>query len=140
MMERLALHLALHGTIILIASLVAGLLLHKAIRLERPVSAWHLAHAGGSGRGVMLIALAAIIQLIAFSPSQLSAFVWLIIAFAWTSMAAMVIAAASGERGVTWKGSFTNRLVFALYVASAVTAFPAAVMLLVGLVSRLRAA
>jgi hypothetical protein len=139
-MERLALYLALHGTIVLTASLVAGLLLHKAIRLDRQVSAWHLAHAGGSGRGVMLIALAAIIQLIALSPTQLSAFVWLVIAFVWTSMAAMVIAAATGERGLTWKGSVTNRLVFALYVASAVTAFPAALLLLAGLANRLTAA
>lgn len=134
-MERMALVLALHGAVVLTASLVAGLLLHKAIRLDGRVAAWHLAHAGVSARGVMLIALAGITHLIALSPAQLSAFVWLIIAFVWTSTAAMVIAAATGERGLTWRGSAISRLVFALYVASAVTAFPAAFLLLGGLVS-----
>ena len=54
-MERLAIYLALHGAIVLTISLVAGLLLHKAIRLGRPLAAWHLAHAGVSSRGVMLM-------------------------------------------------------------------------------------
>jgi hypothetical protein len=40
-MERLAIYLALHGASVLTISLVAGLLLHKAIRLGRPVAAWH---------------------------------------------------------------------------------------------------
>jgi hypothetical protein len=50
-MERLAVYLALHGAVVLTVSLVAGLLLHRAIRLEGNVAAWHLAHSGGSGRG-----------------------------------------------------------------------------------------
>ncbi len=118
-------------------SLVAGLLLHKAIRLDRPVPAWHLVHASVSGRGVLLIALAAILQWVALSPAQLLAFVWLIILFAWTSTAAMVIAAATGQRGLTLSGSPTNRLVFVLYVASAVAAFPAVALLAAGLFSAL---
>jgi hypothetical protein len=137
-MERLVLHLAMHGTIVLTASFVAGLLLHRAIRLDGPVAPWHLAHAGGSGRGVMLIALAAILPIVALPSAQLATFVWLIIAFVWTSMAAMVLAAATGDRGLTWAGSPVNRLVFALYVASALTAFPAACLLLLGIARALR--
>jgi hypothetical protein len=136
-MERLALQLALHGALVLISSLVAGLLLHRTIRLGRDVAPWHLAHAGGSGRGVMLIALAAILHWVALPPAPLSAFVWLMIAFAWSSMAAMLIAAATGERGVTWSGSATSRLVFGLYVVSAVTVFPAAFLLVAGLIRAL---
>jgi hypothetical protein len=128
-MDTLALHLALHGTVILTASFVAGLLLHKAIRL---------AHAGVSARGVLLIALAAILPLPALAPVARAAFVVLILAFVWTSTAAMVIAASTGQRGLTWHGSTTNRLVFALYVASALTAFPAAALLLIGFLARLR--
>jgi hypothetical protein len=104
-MERLAIYLALHGAIVLTISLVAGLLLHKAIRLGRPVAAWHLAHAGVSSRGVML----------------------------------MAIAAATRERGVTWGGSAVTRVVFALYVTSAMTVFPAALLLIAGLVITLQA-
>jgi hypothetical protein len=58
-MERLPVHLALHGGLVLVLSLVAGLLLHRSIRLGQPgVEAWHLAHAGDSARGVMLLAMA----------------------------------------------------------------------------------
>lgn len=140
-MERLAIYLALHGAIVLTVSLGAGLLLHKAVRLDRPVNAWHLAHAGVSGRGVMLIALAAITPWVALPPAQLSAFVCLILTFVWTSTTAMVIAAATGDRGLTWTVSAVNRLVFALYAASAVTAFPAVLLLIVivGLVLEMRA-
>jgi hypothetical protein len=136
-MEKLAVYLALHGAAVLTVSLVAGLLLHKAIRLEHPASPWHLAHAGVSGRAVLLFALAAILHLVALAPPQLLAFAWLILAFVWTSTAAMVIAAATGQRGLTLSGSATNRLVFILYVTSAVTAFPAAFLLLAGLFNAL---
>ena len=136
-MERLATQLALHGAAVLTASLVAGLFLHKAIRLDREASAWHLVHAGGSARGVLLIALAATIQLVALPLWQLFVFVWLMIFFAWTSMLAMVLAAGSGERGLSWKGSGTNKLVYALYVVGAIAVFPAAFLLVVGLLNAL---
>lgn len=53
--------------------------------------------------------------------------------FAWTSVATMVIAAATGQRGLTWSGSALNRFIFALYVVGAVAVFPAAFLLVVGL-------
>jgi hypothetical protein len=138
-MERLAVYLALHGATILAVSLVAGLLLHRTIRLGRPVAAWHLAHAGVSSRGVMLMAMAPLTSWLALTPFQLLAFVWLILGFVWTSTAAMVVAAATGERGLTWTGSLLNRVVFALYVASAVAVVPAAMLLIAGLIARLQA-
>jgi hypothetical protein len=132
-MDGLAVYLALHGVIVLTVSLMAGLLLHKAIRLEANVTAWHLVHSGGSGRGVLLIALAGVLRWVALPRWQLSAFAWLILFFVWTSMAAMILAAATGERGVTWKGSRTSRLVFGLYVVGAVAVFPALALLIAGL-------
>ncbi len=132
-MHRPAILIALHGAAVLTVSLVAGLLLRRSIRLDRAPAPWHLAHAGASGRGVMLIALAPIVQWLALTSTQVDAFVWLIVAFAWTSTAAMVIAAATGQRGLHVGGSSANRLVLMLYVASAVTVFPAAALLLMGL-------
>ena len=38
---------------------------------------------------------------------------------------AMLIAAVSGERGLRWQGSTTNKLVFALYLAGGMAVFPA---------------
>jgi hypothetical protein len=130
---RLALLLALHGAAVLMVSLVAGVLLRRSIRLDRDAAPWRLAHAGGSGRGVMLLALAPVLHWLALTPGQVDAFVWLIVAFAWTSTAAMVIAAATGQRGLHVGGNLTNKLVMTLYVVSALTVFPAAALLLVGL-------
>ena len=137
-MDRLAVYLALHGAIVLVVSLVAGLLLHRTIRLgSGGGAAWHLAHAGGSGRGVLLLALAGVLRWVALPGWQLSTLVWLRLFFVWTSVAAMVMAAASGERGLSWRGSPVNRLVFALYVVGAVAVFPAAFLLILGLVRSL---
>jgi hypothetical protein len=132
-MERLVVLLAVNGVIVLVVSLVAGLLLHRAVRLEGDVAAWHLAHAGGSGRGILLMALAPLCQLAVLPASQLAALVWLMLVFVWTSVAAMMIAAASGQRGLGWHGSNTNRLVYGLYVVGAVAVFPASFLLVAGL-------
>lgn len=137
-MDRLAVYLALHGAIVLVVSLVAGLLLHRTIRLNASDSAaWHLAHAGGSGRGVLLLALAGVLRWVALPGWQVSTLVWLMLFFVWTSVAAMTIAAASGERGLSWSGSPLSRLVFGLYVVGAVAVFPAAFLLILGLVQSL---
>ncbi len=132
-MERLAVLLALHGAFVLTVSLVAGLFLHRAIRLEQDTTAWHLAHAGVSGRGVLLIALAGVLRFVALPPWSLSLAVWMIGFFAWTSVLAMMIAATTGERGLTWKGTPTSRLVFMLYVVGAIVVFPAAFLFTAGL-------
>lgn len=136
-MERLATCLALHGAIVLGVSLVAGLLLHRAIRLEMDVAAWHLVHAGGSGRGLLLLALAAVLRWVALPRWQLWVFAWLMIFFVWTSVAAMLVAAVTGERGLGWTGSSTNKTVYALYVAGAVAVFPSLVLLVAGLLNSL---
>jgi hypothetical protein len=135
--DRLAILLALHGVAVLIVSLVSGLLLHKNIRLAGNPEAWHLAHSGGSGRGVLLLALAGIIQLLALPRWQIYIMASLMLFFVWTSVAAMMLAAATGERGVTWSGSPVSRFVFALYVVGAIAVFPAAGLLVVGLLRAL---
>ena len=121
----------------LIVSLCAGLFTYRAILHEERAAAWHLAHAGGSVRGVMLIALAGIVRLPALPLWELSAFAWLLIFFAWTSVLAMVIAAASGQRGLRLAGSNTNKLVFVLYLVGGVAVFPACIVLIAGLLRAL---
>jgi len=132
-MESLAPFLAMHGVLVLVVGFVAGLLLHRRIRLDADNSpAWHLAHAGVSGRGVLLIALAGAVRWLHLPDAYVAACVWLMLFFVWTSVAAMVVAAATGTRGLTWSGSFLNRLVFALYVVGAIAVFPAAILLIAG--------
>jgi hypothetical protein len=132
-MDKLALHLAFHGAGVLTVSLCAGLLTYRAIVQEDRVAAWHLAHAGGSVRGVMLIALAAIAPLPALPFWELALVAWLFIFFSWTSVAAMLIAAVTGDRGLEFRGSNANKLVFVLYLLGGAAVFPASVALVVGL-------
>ncbi len=132
-MQTLAIHLALNGALVLVISMIAGLFLYLAIRGEREQRAWHLLHAGGSGRGVMLLALAALIEYPALPPWLLSAIAWLIIFFVWTSMLAMSIRAIWGERGLRFEGGFANRLVWASYGLGTIAIFPAFGILIYGL-------
>jgi len=136
-MDKLAIHLALHGVAVLTVSLCAGLYTYRAILHADRAAAWHLAHAGGSARGVMLVALAAIVRLPALPLWELSLAGWLLIFFSWTSVFAMIVAAASGERGLTLRGSNTNKLVFVLYLVGGVAVFPASIALIVGLLRAL---
>lgn len=137
-MDKLAVYLALNGALVLTLSLLAGLALYGSIlRQKHHVAAWHLVHAGGSGRGVMLLALAAIIHLPVLPPWQLTALAWLAIVFVWASMLAMILAALSGERGFGLSGSAMNRLIYVLYALGVVAIFPACLLLIYGLFTAL---
>ena len=132
-MEKLAVHLVLHGALVFTVSLFGGLLLYRVLLKDKNPATWHLVHAGGTVRGVLLIALAAIIQLLALPLSQVSLLVWLMIISIWASMVAMILAAVSGERGLRPSGTITNKLVYLFYAVHIVTIFPALFLLIYGL-------
>ena len=136
-MGPLSIHLALHGVLILLVSMLSGVTLWRVMLKSGREHAWHLIHAGGSVRGVLLIALAAIVPILPLAPSMLTAFVWLMIVSIWASMFAMLIAAITGDRGLQNAGTGTNRLVYMLYGIHAVTLFPAFFILIYGLISAL---
>ena len=122
---------------VLVVSLVAGLFLYLAIKDGREEAAWHLLHAGGTGRAVMLLALAALIRYPALSVVQMQAACWLILLFVWTSMGAMGIRAVSGYRGLNLEGTLANRTVYLLYAIGTVAIFPACFLLIYGLIAAL---
>ena len=62
---------------------------------------------------------------------------WAFILFAWTSLVAMYLRAATGERGFAFSGSLANRTIFGLYMLGGVVVFPAATALAVGLIRAL---
>lgn len=136
-MEKLATHLALHGVTVLLVSTIGGMFLYRAISNKKHEAGWHLLHAGGSARGIMLIALAAIIDIPVLPFWQLSTLSWLIIFFVWTSTLAMILVAITGERGFGWYGSRINKLIYVLYGLGAITIFPAFLMLIWGLINAL---
>lgn len=132
-MDQLVIILALNGALVLTVSLFAGLFLYLAILNGRDQAAWHLLHAGGAGRGVMLLALAALIQYPALPFWLVSLAAWLIIFFVWTSMLAMGIRAIRGDRGLRLEGSLANRLVYLSYALGTATVFPGFALLIYGL-------
>jgi hypothetical protein len=136
-MEKLAIHLALHGAAVLTIGILGGLMLYLAILRRKETGSWHVVHAGGTARGIMLIALAAIIQLPALPFWKLATMVFLLIFFVWTSMAAMVIRALTGEPGFRFEGSAANRFVWVLYALGTVAVVPGCILLIHGLLRAL---
>lgn len=136
-MDKLPIHLALHGVLVLTTSILGGLFLYRAILKKKNVADWHLLHAGGSARGILLIALAAIIHIPVLPLWQLSTAVWLTIFFVWTSTLAMVFRAFSGAHGFKWLGSSTNKLIYALYLSGTIAIFPACFLFIYGLFNAL---
>lgn len=132
-METLAIYLALNGVAVMLVSLLGGLFLYKAIVTDERVSSWHLLHAGGSARGILLIAISAIIQLPALPFWLVSLASWFIVFFVWTSLMAMLLRAMTGEPGFHFSGSLSNKLAFILYLSGTCTVFPGLLILLLGL-------
>ncbi len=136
-MDKLAIVLALNGAAVLLVSLVAGLFLYRAILNNDREHGWHLLHAGGSGRGIMLLALAPVCRWVALPEWLLWTTAALIVIFAWTSTLAMILVALTGQRGFGWSGSSANRCAYALYAVGAVAVFPGFLPLIVGLAAAL---
>lgn len=124
--------LAFNGMAILLVSLIAGVLLYRVLLRQDEPHDWHLLHAGGSGRGVMLLALAATIHLADLPSWLLAASVCGVIFFAWGSTISMIITGITGEHGFSLSGSPINRFAHVLYVAGAIAVFPAVTILLLG--------
>jgi hypothetical protein len=139
-MDGLAIHLAFHGALILTLSILAGFMIYRAILRGTREAGWHLLHAGGTARGVMLIAFAAIIRLLTVDDLYLAWFAWLMIVFAWTSTLAMLIAAATDDRGHSFSGSIANRLTYTLYAVGTVAVIPACFLLIIALLIALPSA
>ncbi len=132
-MQPLARMLALNGTLLLATAMVAGLLLHVRLRHGHEDPGWHLVHASVSGRGVFLMAAAGILPFVGLAPGQLRLMVSLLLFFAWSSTAAMVVGAVMNVRGQRWEAPAANRVMYLVYVAGAVAVFPAMALMIAGL-------
>jgi len=132
-MDKLAIALGLNGLAVLTVSLFAGLFLWRTLLRKDDSHGWHLLHAGGSGRGVMLMALAGIIHLVALPEWLMSLAAWAVVYFVWASTIAMVITAVTGEHGFGFSGPLVNRFAHLLYVTGAAAVFPGVFVLGSGL-------
>jgi hypothetical protein len=131
--DRLAAQLALHGALVLVVVLLAGLGLYRAMIRNGNDRGWHLLHSGGSGRSLLLLALAGVLRWVDLPVGQLALMAWLMIVFVWTFIVAMIIVAVTGQHGFGWKGPASNKVAFGLYAVGMAAGFPAVFILVVGL-------
>ncbi len=123
-MDALPAFLALNGVLIVGVSSIAGLLLYKTLLAAEDPHDWHLLHAGGSARGVLLIALGGTIHLAHLSPGAMTLGAGLITLFVWVSTIAMALRGLYGQTGFSFKGALANRLGFVLYAVGVISVFP----------------
>lgn len=119
----LAIVLALNGALVLLFCMLAGLALYRTILARGNAADWHLLHAGGTSRGILLIALAATVQLAALSGPATVTAALLVVYFVWTSVLAMFLRALTGETGFRFAAPAVNRLIFLLYATGTVAVF-----------------
>ena len=98
-MQNLSAFLAFNGAAVLLFSSLVGFALARSLHRGAVSEHWHLLHAGGTSRGVMLLALSAAIPFADLSASSLAWASGLVVLFAWTSVFAMFIRGMTGERG-----------------------------------------
>jgi hypothetical protein len=133
-MEQLSIQLVFHGVLVLVVSILGGVVLWRVLLKQDYGPQWHLLHAGGTVRGVLLIALSSVLHFPVLPLTALSIMIWLFIISIWASVFAMLIAALTGDRGLQNRGAFANRLIYLLYVIHAVTLIPAFLILMYGLI------
>ena len=131
-MQNLSAFLAFNGAAVLLFSSLVGFALARSLHRGAVSEHWHLLHAGGTSRGVMLLALSAAIPFADLSASSLAWASGLVVLFAWTSVFAMFIRGMTGERGFHPRGSPANRAVFWLYAIGAVSLLVGLLWLAVG--------
>ena len=131
-MENLSAWLAFNGAAVLLFTSLIGLMLARCLHRNEVSEHWHLLHAGGTSRGVLLLALSATVQFTDLSPSSLAWASGLVVFFVWTSVLAMLVRGLTGERGFHPGGSPSNRIVFYLYASGAVALFAGLFWLAVG--------
>ena len=115
-MESLSQQLVLHGSLVLLSGFIGGLFFARAIKRERGEVAWRVVHAGASMGGIMLIALGPAIAQLALPAWEAGLIAWSLIIGVEAFVLAMVLAAFSGQRGLSRKGGATQKTVWAFYM------------------------
>ncbi|MBK8278385.1 MAG: hypothetical protein IPK92_21850 [Nitrospira sp.] len=135
-MTRLALQLALHGSIALMAGLIGGLFFARAIKLRRGEVAWRVVHAGGCSAGAMLLAISAPSDWVMLGDALKVAMGTCLIIGTYLLVLGMYVAAIWDTRGIPGGGSPLNRLVSGLYGAGTVFTLLGGALLVLGLLRR----
>ena len=136
-MGTLATFLALNGVMVVLISSAAGFCLYLNLTRGRNPHDWHLLHAGGTARGILLIGLGGTVHLINLPDGQADLAGGLVVLFVWASTLAMLLRAVTGENGFGLFGPPANWLGFILYAIGALSLFPGLILLAWGFVRAL---
>lgn len=123
-MTSLAAFLALNGVLVVFLGSAAGVALYRKLIGGGDPHDWHLLHAGGTARGILLIALGGTVHLARLPAGQTETAAGLVVLFVWASTLAMLLRAVTGEPGFGLSGPLANRVGFVLYVIGAICLFP----------------
>ncbi len=108
----------LHALGVILLGLVAGFFWGAALVENwsgEAQRAWRLAHLEGIANGALIIPLALATALSAASPRLIGAIHWALVITAWCNIAASLLAALSGTRGLEFAPPAANMLVYGIF-------------------------
>ena len=133
-------HMVLHGALVVVIGLLAGLpyafVLTGAMAGEE--RAWKMAHLEGVLNGLMLVAVGAAGDAIALSKRQSRWLEWSLIVAAYGNVLGATLGAISGERGLAPEGPLANFAVYALFMVAVVAVLAGLGLAAVGAFRRLQ--
>lgn len=122
MEKKLRASLIFHGSIVIILGLLAGF--PYALVLQGQMAgeprAWSMAHLEGVLNGLLCLGAAGAFGKLALSAGQMRAMTWSFILMAYGNVAASVLGAVTGQRGLELGGPLSNTIVFALFMIAVV--------------------
>lgn len=122
MNARNRLQMALHGTVVILLGLVAGIPYALVVTgaMVGEERAWRMAHAEGIQNGLLVLAVAGVGGLLTLDDRKSKLCAWSLIVAAYANVIASVVGAASGNRGLAPAPPLANVIVYALFVVAIV--------------------
>ncbi|BAY38416.1 hypothetical protein NIES2111_27630 [Nostoc sp. NIES-2111] len=114
-MNQLAIHLTLHGAIVLLIGLLSGIPYGTAIthkKSEDIVRGWRVAHSGLSMGGTTMIAISAVLSNLELNPVLGAILVWSSVISGYGFCIALPYGAWMGHRGLTSEKPVQNKVVY----------------------------
>ena len=123
-----------HGAIVVLLGLLAGFPYAFVVmgRLQGSERAWRMAHLEGVLNGLLLLGVAGVGGRLVLSAGQARVLAWALVLTGYANVVAAIIGASFAVRGLAPGGSFSNTIVYTLFMAAVVGVFVALVLVAVG--------
>ena len=111
-----------HGAVVILLGLLAGFPYALVVTgaLASSERAWRMAHLEGVLNGLLVIAVAAVWDRLAVDGRKRDVLVWSLVLMAYGNVVASAIGSTFAVRGLAPGGSFSNTLVYLLFMAAVV--------------------